>query len=135
MSEATMKTDNAAVPIAELTFDEFQSMNYERCRRAFPMCDDWSLNDWAVALAGEVGELCNLLKKDRRRLATDERYMLDGPFHEMARQNVLDELADVITYADLMISMLSGATGEVLLTKFNEVSDRIGYKSEAPHES
>src|ERR1700679_3510094 len=48
----SMKADKSAesFPISELTFDEFQSMNIERCRRAFPMCDDWTLNDWAVAL-------------------------------------------------------------------------------------
>lgn len=115
------------VPVSSLTFDEFQSMNMERNRRAFPMCAEWSLNDWAVALAGEVGELCNLLKKDRRGLATDERFLLEGPCQELARENVLKELADVIIYADLMISLLSGSTGEELLSKFTEVSQRIGY--------
>lgn len=114
-------------PISEFTFAEFQSMNIERCRKAFPMCDDWSLNDWAVALAGEVGELCNLLKKDRRKLASDERYILDGEYHELARANVLSELADVMTYADLMMSQLSADTAEEVLGKFNEVSRRVGY--------
>jgi hypothetical protein len=116
----------------ELTFGEFQSMNMERCRRAFPMCADWTMNDWAVALAGEVGELCNLLKKDRRGLATDERYDLDGPYQELARGNVLSELADIITYADLMISKLSESTAEQVMTKFNEVSGRVGYSAAIP---
>ena len=115
------------LPISGYTFSEFQSGNIERCRKAFPMCDDWTLNDWAVALSGEVGEMCNLLKKDRRGLATDEPYDLDGPYHESARQNVLSELADIITYADLMMSQLSADTGWEVLSKFNEVSGRIGY--------
>ena len=87
-----------------LTFDAFQEGNAARCEKAFPMCDDWTLNDWAVALAGEVGEMCNLLKKDRRGLASDERYDLNGPYQEMAREAVVSELCDIITYADLMMT-------------------------------
>lgn len=115
-----------------LTFDAFQRVNELRCKTEFEMCDDWSLNDWAVALAGEVGELCNLLKKDRRGLATDERYDLDGPFYELAKQNVVNELADVITYADLMMTKLGASTAFELIGKFNEVSKRVGFEMSAP---
>lgn len=134
-SDAEVTADYLGVPdrvqVHQLTFTQFQSMNLLRCRKAFPMCDDWSLNDWAVALSGEVGELCNLLKKNRRGLATDERYMLGGPFDEMARGNLLSELADIITYADLMMSVLSAVTGEEVLNKFIEVSGRVGYEPKA----
>lgn len=123
----TVTGDDFLRDISEFSFSEFQSMSAERSRKAFPTCGDWTLNDWAVALSGEVGELCNLLKKDRRGLATDERYDLDGPFKESARQAVIEELADVITYADLMLSELGADTGEAVLTKFNEVSRRIGW--------
>lgn len=138
---STLKTEIAAEPLIDyrstnpLTFDAFQEMNALRCRTKFEMCDDWSMNDWAVALAGEVGELCNLLKKDRRGLATDERYDLDGPYCEMAKQNVIDELADVITYADLMMTMLGASTAFELIGKFNEVSARVGFEPPAPLES
>ncbi|MFC5861071.1 hypothetical protein ACFPT7_02065 [Acidicapsa dinghuensis] len=112
---------------AEMTFAEFQRRNIARSRIAFPTCNDWSLNDWAVALVGEAGELCNLLKKNRRALATDERFLLDGPFYEQARQAVIDELADVIIYADLMLSQLGASTAEAVGAKFDEVSKRVGY--------
>jgi hypothetical protein len=95
------------------------------------MCEHWSMNDWAVALAGEVGELCNLLKKNHRGLATDERYMLDGPYAELAKERVVSELCDIITYADLMMSKLGYKTSYELIGKFNEVSERVGYPPES----
>jgi NTP pyrophosphatase (non-canonical NTP hydrolase) len=110
-----------------MTFEEFQKINATRCAEAFPMCDDWSYNDWAVAIAGEVGEACNLLKKHRRGMASDERFDLDGPFYESARYELARELADVITYVDLLMTKLGMQTGEVVMDKFEEVSRRVGY--------
>lgn len=110
-----------------LTFDAFQQLNALRSGTRFGLNSDWTLNDWAVALAGEVGELCNLLKKDRRGLAIDERFDLNGPYCELARKNVISELADVITYADLIMTKLGANTSIELIGKFNEVSRRVGF--------
>ena len=33
---------------------------------AYAKCLDWTLADWSNAIAGETGEMCNLIKKIRR---------------------------------------------------------------------
>ena len=97
----------------DLTFDTFQRTNAKRCREAF----DQNLHDeefFCIAIAGEVGEMCNEYKKVLRG---------DVPL-DAVRGKLLAELADIITYADLMITKLGGNTEIELIRKFNIVSDR-----------
>jgi NTP pyrophosphatase (non-canonical NTP hydrolase) len=80
--------------------------SYEKCRT------EWTLADWSNALAGETGELCNLIKKIRRGDNIDSK-------------EVGKELADIVIYADLLASQLGLDMSECLREKFNEVSDRV----------
>jgi NTP pyrophosphatase (non-canonical NTP hydrolase) len=104
-------------PTYDLTFNEFQSRNEERSRAAFPkQC--MTPEFLAVGIAGEAGEMCNLVKKVMR-----------GDFTlEDRREEILDELADVMTYCDLFMSLLNERTSHRLQTKFNEVSKRRDYQ-------
>ena len=105
-----------------LTFEDFQGMNRQRCEEGFGhrvAWDEpvWPLQNWALAIAGESGELCNLIKK-----------CLRGDFTiEEKRHEILDELADVITYCDLAISSLNADTAATVASKFSTVSKRIGW--------
>jgi len=77
---------------------------------------DWSLNDWLTAVAGELGEAANLLKKIRR-----------GDFGiNQARPELSDELADVVTYLDILAKQCGIDLGQATITKFNRVSERVG---------
>jgi NTP pyrophosphatase (non-canonical NTP hydrolase) len=100
-----------------MSFEQFQLINIERCENAFPQCKEWTLNDWATALTGEVGEMCNLLKKVKRG---------DFPLEEV-KDKIASEISDIITYADLLMSIIGADTEEELVKKFNEVSERVGY--------
>ncbi|WP_372394008.1 MazG-like family protein (plasmid) [Azospirillum sp. HJ39] len=81
-----------------------------------PDGSDWSLNDWMTAVAGETGELANLLKKVRRGdLSLEE-----------ARPSIAKELADVVTYLDLLAMQCGVNLGQATIDKFNEVSARVG---------
>jgi NTP pyrophosphatase (non-canonical NTP hydrolase) len=97
-------------------------MNRRRCEGGFGHAvawdnEYWPIQNWALAIAGEAGELCNLVKKTLR-----------GDFTvEEKRAEILAELADVMTYCDLAISSLSADTGETVVAKFREVSKRIGW--------
>lgn len=105
-----------------MTFDEFQKINVERCEKAFHhevniINTDWPWHNWAICIAGETGEFCDLTKK-----------ILRGDYTlEEKRVELLKELADIITYADLAITSLGGNTGDVLKDKFNEVSKRVHF--------
>ena len=47
-----------------LTFEELKNANFSRGRRWHKGgLDEWSVAQWAVAMAGEAGEICNAVKK------------------------------------------------------------------------
>jgi NTP pyrophosphatase (non-canonical NTP hydrolase) len=77
---------------------------------------DWSLNDWAVAATGELGESCNVLKKVRRGDLTLEE----------ARPKLEQEFADVIIYMDLLAKRAGINLGEAVMNTFNAKSVQVG---------
>ena len=97
----------------DLGFQELRDANVRRCEESFFALDHWSPTDWACALAGEVGEACNLVKKLRRG-------------EEVEPYRIGYELADTVIYADLLAARLGLDLGELVRTKFNIVSDRKG---------
>ncbi len=99
-----------------VTFEFLRQINKLRCKTAFGRdVDDWSPAEWACALAGEVGELCNEIKKRFRGDA-------DAPTTEV----IADEIADVLTYLDLLAERHGIDLELALVRKFNRVSDRRG---------
>lgn len=74
---------------------------------------------WSNALCGEAGELANMIKK--RHLGK-----------EIPTKDVLKEIADIVTYADILCTKLGGKLSDVLVEKFNEVSDRHGCEIKIP---
>lgn len=98
-----------------LTFDELRRVNYERCNKDIRPIDEWSPLEWGGAMAGEAGELCNFLKKLRRG-------------SKVKKKDIAHELADVVTYADLVAARMDIDLGEAVREKFNLVSKRWGSK-------
>ena len=66
-------------------------------------------------MAGEAGETCNLTKKMLR----------DGP-ESVDMEDLGDEIADVVVYADLLATRMGFNLGDLVRRKFNKVSDRKG---------
>ena len=104
-----------------MNISKFQEMNSKRniffeSKRGV----QFDIFDWALAIAGESGELCNLLKKVKRKdfLISDKK------------KEILQELADIITYCDLAMTNLEANTEEELIDKFKIVSKRFDYASE-----
>jgi len=77
---------------------------------------DWSMNDWAVAMVGEAGEACNVLKKVRRGDITMEE----------ARPKLEMEFADVAIYLDLLAKRAGINLGEAVMKTFNAKSVQVG---------
>ena len=99
----------------ELSFKNLRETNVRRCNDAFRPLEDWSPTDWGCAMAGEAGEACNLLKK-----------MLRG--EDVPLEHVAEELADVVTYVDLLAARLGIDLGAAVVRKFNIVSRKRGSK-------
>lgn len=96
-----------------MTFDEFQELNARRCREVWAEeLRDWTLDDWAHALSAEVGEVSEVFVRVKQmRLHPTEK-----------RAALLSELADVICFADLMMTALQANTQDTVIAKFDTVS-------------
>lgn len=77
---------------------------------------DWSPAQWLQALTGELGEYANLRKKFERGDVTAEAF----------QREATKELADVMTYLNILAFRLGVDLGQAVVEKFNEVSRRVG---------
>ena len=77
---------------------------------------DWSLAEWMNAVAGELGEAANIIKKVRRGDLTLEE----------ARPMLAEEFADIVTYLDITAMQAGVDLGKATQEKFNKVSKRVG---------
>lgn len=113
-----------------MTFEQLRQANISRCSRWHPRgLNEWSLSDWAVATAGEMGEALNLVKKLNR-----ER---DGIVGNSLTTNELksklaDELADVAIYLDIMAASEGIDLAQAIVTKFNRTSEKVGFPERLP---
>lgn len=102
-----------------LSFNTLRAANALRASKAehYRECEaSWTHAHWMQALVGEVGELANFLKKvDRGDFTLDE-----------VKPDIMNELADIQTYLDLLAENLGVDLGKATAFKFNEVSKRIG---------
>lgn len=109
------------------TFETVSRVNRERSLEWHPGgLEDWSPAEWGNALAGEAGELCNVLKK-LLRCETGARQA-----NGLQRKELLDmaakEIGDTYLYLDLVAQRLGLDTYECIQGAFNQVSDREGFE-------
>ena len=126
MSGPLTEKSIAAATVGYLTFQELRNANMKRLPQfknkhgklahSEPDGSDWSPAQWLQAVIGELGEYANLRKKFERG---DVDYVT---FTAEARK----ELADVVTYLDILAFQLGINLDEAVRAKFNEVSARVG---------
>ena len=102
----------------EITFEQLRKANVARCEKfGHGGIDGWNEAEWGNAIAGECGELCNLLKKKIRHMPTD-------PKGTALDNMIADEIADVIIYLDLLAAKLDINLANSILIKFNLTSKK-----------
>lgn len=113
-----------------LDLQAFRSINVDRARNGFKCYDNQPLTYWTTALAGEVGELCNMIKKLQRV----ERGGVDGGSSYLAkdinREMLKEEIGGIAIYLDLMASLLDIDLSEAIVDTFNQKSAQLGF----PHQ-
>lgn len=95
-----------------MEINDFARMNHERSASR----DEKGVFNWeyhAIAMAGEAGELLNILKKVKRG-----DFLLD-------KKKVADEAVDVITYGFLLLSSLGIDAEKAIMEKYEEVNRRL----------
>ena len=111
-----------------MKISEFSKHNRRRCeaRNGFnhPL-DGWTLSDWMTATVGEVGEAANIVKKLNRY-----RDGIPGNVEsaEDLQEALSDEIADAYTYLDLLAQAAGIDLETAVLSKFDRVSKRVGYR-------
>lgn len=126
----TLRNGSRSAPPA-LTFADVTAANVARCNRWHKGgLGDWSVADWAVAMAGEAGEVCNAVKKLRRvedEIAniSDEGRLLAT--REQAIAKIGEELADTFLYLNLLGVRLGINLADQVVAKFNATSERYGF--------
>lgn len=114
-----------------LTFDRLRSANVTRCNRWHTKggIDEWSLSDWAVAMAGEAGEVCDVVKKlnrDRDGTVGNKRNRAE------LLEDLANEIADTAIYLDLLAARAGIDLAAAIASKFNAVSERNGFPDRLP---
>ena len=115
-----------------LTFKHLADVNKTRVKRWHPHgIEDWSPMDWACAAAGEMGEVCNAVKKLRRiedqiaNLSADSKRQLSSKPEAILA--IGDEIADTVIYLDLLAQRLGIDIASFVRSKFNQTSERYGF--------
>lgn len=118
------KKSRKSVGVKKIKFrlDLFNQINKDRCEAHFQDTRSWSLSDWGCALAGEVGEACNFIKKIKRLEGKEDTNSRKE--RKALKKELSKELADVFCYLDLISTELSIDLGKEIVDKFNEVSRR-----------
>lgn len=92
----------------------------------------WTAADWSNAMQAEAGEAGNKVKK-LRRIQTDLPGNRDNETSAMLAADIIEEVADMVTYGDLLVTYLMElhpehdipTLAEAIRDKFNKVSDRM----------
>lgn len=108
-----------------LTFEELSRESKSRAIKWQGSISNWTLSEWAIALVGEVGEACNIIKKlnrDRDGVTGNK-----GISKEELQVALAEELADAMIYLDLLCTAADIDLESVICKKFNDVSERFGF--------
>jgi hypothetical protein len=107
----------------------FQQLNKLRAERWHKNASrEWSLLEWAGAMAGETGEACNLAKKILR-LELDlpnKEAGIDKTDLSRLKHNLAEEVSDSIIYGLLFLSEIDYNAAKTIAHVFNRKSVEYG---------
>lgn len=107
-----------------LDLERFSRLNRERAVEGFKTYQNVPLTYWTTALAGEVGELCNMIKK-LERVAHGG---IDGGSSYTAAsltdKDLAEEFGGIFIYLDILASLKGINLPEAIVETFNGKSDK-----------
>lgn len=113
----------------DLGFRQLRAVNVARAER-WHAEHPWSGSDWMVAAMGELGEAGNYVKKLNR--ARDGIAGANDPGVSTLTLGLAEELADAVTYIDLIAAKYGIDLARHVAAKFNHVSEREGFPERLP---
>lgn len=114
-----------------LTFERFSVVNLQRAHRWHRGgLKAWPVERWSNAAAGEMGEICNAVKKLNRLEDAMQQHAGDTAVPltvEQAKVLIGKEIGDTVTYLDLLAQRLGMTLEGCLRHAFNGISEREGF--------
>lgn len=111
----------------KLDLAAMRPVNVQRAKEGFKCYDNQPLTYWTTALAGEVGELCNMIKKMQRV----ERGGLDGgssySAKDITKEMLKEEIGGIAIYLDLLASLLDISLEDAIIDTFDAKSEKYGF--------
>lgn len=111
----------------KLDLAALRPVNVQRAKEGFKCYDNQPLTYWTTALAGEVGELCNMIKKMQRV----EMGGIDGgssySAKDITKEMLKEEIGGIAIYLDLLASLLDISLEEAIVDTFNSKSEKYGF--------
>lgn len=111
----------------KLDLAAMRPINVERATEGFKCYDNQPLTYWTTALAGEVGELCNMIKKIQRV----EKGGIDGgssyTAKDITKEMLKEEIGGIAIYLDLLASLLDISLEEAIIDTFNSKSAKYNF--------
>ena len=106
---------------------KFRITNVDRAINGFNCYQNQPLTYWTTALAGEVGELCNMIKKIQRV----ENGGVDGgssyKASQITQEMLEEEIGGIAIYLDLLASLLKIDLEQAMTETFNKKSAQLGF--------
>jgi len=111
----------------KLDLATFRPLNVQRAKEGFKCYDNQPLTYWTTALAGEVGELCNMIKKMQRV----ELGGVDGgssyTAKDINKEMLKEEIGGIAIYLDLMASLRDISLEDAIIDTFNSKSEKYNF--------
>ena len=115
--------------MTDLTFKKLREVSESRTTAWMKDgLQSWRPAEWVVAMVGELGEACNVLKKMNRLRdgITGNRKSVDMT-RELLQAQLGEELADTMIYLELLSNSLGVDLEKEVVKKFNKVSEELGF--------
>lgn len=105
-----------------LNLKALREASVERAKEGFKTYDNVSLSFFGNALAGEVGELCNLIKKLDRAEVGGLDAGATTKVKDITPQKLKEEIGGIVIYLDLLAARLGISLEEAIIYAFNDKS-------------
>jgi NTP pyrophosphatase (non-canonical NTP hydrolase) len=108
----------------KLDLQKFREVNIKRATEGFKTYDNVPLLFFTTALAGEVGELCNMIKKIERAKYGGLDAGTNHKAADITTDVLKEEIGGIFIYLDLLSSLVGVDLGEAILETFNSKSEK-----------
>ena len=110
-----------------IDLERFRALNVDRARNGFRCYDNQPLTYWTTALAGEVGELCNMIKKMQRVAVGGVDGGSSYSAKDITPEMLKEEIGGIAIYLDLLASLLDISLEQAVIDTFDGKSRQLGF--------